>query len=72
MEHPDIKERIINININPPMAVIFSLYDALCCSWIVMTGKSTDPLVEAKENLMNIRFISSEKKKFKPFVDVSP
>ena len=37
-----------------------------------MTGKSTDPLVEAKENLVNIRFILSEKKKFKPFVDVSP
>ena len=30
---------------------VYPLYAALCCGWVVMAGKGTDALVEAKEDL---------------------
>ena len=31
------------------------LYAALCCGWVVMAGKGTDALVEAKEDLLQYK-----------------
>ena len=34
---------------------VYPLYAALCCGWVVMTGKGTDALVEAKEDLLQYK-----------------
>ena len=34
---------------------VYPLYAALCCGWVVMAGKGTDALVEAKEDLLQYK-----------------
>ena len=41
----------INNNVKQISKHVYPLYAALCCGWVVMAGKGTDALVEAKEHL---------------------